>query len=241
MNKKRIEQSQSGFAPLAIIVVLAVVLLGALGLVYWQNFMQSKTDTAGTINPTIINTYKTYTDEKYNYSFKYLDKWTLGAIKATLPEDQYWNRSMDVKNENGETVATLTFGVSGLGGTCSGLDESVIPTYTVLDSEQSSVIAKKSVAFDFIVTPSRTDTGAYSASYGLTDTYTRLGDFEHVCLAYNLFSSNINDSYGNSRQISFGNGVLVGGKQFASLDDAKRYIESNEYKEIKKMLLSFSF
>jgi len=36
------KQSQSGFAHLAIIIVLVVALIGALGFVYWQNFMQPK-------------------------------------------------------------------------------------------------------------------------------------------------------------------------------------------------------
>ena len=55
MNKK---QSQLGFAHLIIIIIiLSLVLLGALGFVYWQNFIQikddaSKVDTATQTTPT---------------------------------------------------------------------------------------------------------------------------------------------------------------------------------------------
>jgi len=40
MNKQK---SQSGFAHLAIVILLAVALAGTLGFVFWQNFMQPKT------------------------------------------------------------------------------------------------------------------------------------------------------------------------------------------------------
>lgn len=242
MNKK---QSQSGFAHLAIIIVLVVVLLGTLGFVYWQNFMQPKTDTTETINSTITNTYKTYADEKYNYSFKYLDKWTLGPIRGGYPGDQYINRNMDVKNENGEVVATLIVGVDSLGGMCGGPD-TTWPVRTVLDFEPSSIAAEKPVTFSFIVTPTKDSAGSYSASYGLTDKYTRLGVFEKDCLGYILFTANtIKDNLGSGRVISFGDYYTLSdenhNKRFDTIDDARKYIESNEYKEIKKMLLSFSF
>ncbi|MEI7689977.1 MAG: hypothetical protein WCI79_03370 [Candidatus Saccharibacteria bacterium] len=40
------QQKQSGFAHLAIIIVLVVALFGALGFVYWQNFMQPAKEVA---------------------------------------------------------------------------------------------------------------------------------------------------------------------------------------------------
>lgn len=244
-----IQKNQSGFAHLMIItVILGLGLVGTLGFVFYQNFIAvTKTPVVSkdekTVDKQAENVYKTFTDEKYNYSFKYLDKWTLGPINVveTDPEYQYMNRMMDVKNENGEVMATLTVGVSGLGGTCSGMDEADIPTYTVLDSEKSMVKASKPVAFDFMVKPSDGVDGAYYAGYGLTDTYIRLGDFEHVCLGYNLFNSNLNTGYKGNMIISFSNGVTMGNKRFASLDDAKKYMESDEYKEIKKMILSFNY
>lgn len=49
VNKRK---SQSGFAHLAIIIVLVVALLGALGYIYWQNFMQPKTDDNKSSNAT---------------------------------------------------------------------------------------------------------------------------------------------------------------------------------------------
>ena len=58
MNKQK---SQSGFAHLALIIILIVALLGTLGFVFWQNFMQPKTETAkkdssSVITPAVDNT-----------------------------------------------------------------------------------------------------------------------------------------------------------------------------------------
>lgn len=245
MNKQK---SQSGFAHLAIVIILAVALVGTLGFVYWQNFIQkdtvvSKTPASGKSGDSSSNpataTYKTYTDTVFNASFQYPDNWTVGQVNVPLADDPHYNRWVDVKNENGEKIATLTLGVSGLGETCGGMAESDLPTYAVVDSEPTSVRGKKAVALSFMVSPSKTSTGAYNASYGLTDTYTTLGD-SHLCLVYDMFESTTVADYGNY-SFSFGNGVIFGDKKFASLDDAKQYIASDEYKAIKKMLLSLTY
>ena len=93
MNKQK---SQSGFAHLAIIIVLIVALLGTLGFVYWQNFMQTKTSNTAQKTPTenkdsnviapVTKTpavadpmadWKTYTNAQYGFSFKYPVDWTV--------------------------------------------------------------------------------------------------------------------------------------------------------------------
>ena len=88
MNKQK---SQSGFAHLAIIIILIVALLGTLGFVYWQNYMQPKNiDTSqktpvenkdnNIITPVVadpIADWKTYTNAQYGFSFKYPVDWTV--------------------------------------------------------------------------------------------------------------------------------------------------------------------
>ena len=161
MNKK---QYQSGSAHLAVIIVLVLALIGALGFVFYQNFIQDKGNAANVANKTSVESkgtdgldkinensvevtatkYNTFNDEAYGISFKYPEKWTLGEINIKQPDMPYWNRSIDVKNENEEKMATLVLGVSGLGGACSGA-ESDLPSYTVLDSETSPIKAKNEI------------------------------------------------------------------------------------------------
>jgi hypothetical protein len=254
------QKSQSGFAPIIIIVViLTVALIGSLGYIFWHNFIENKGNSS-VVNKTSNSDsnsssssnangktglestvqYKTYTMDKYNLSFKYPSTWSLGEVVIPDSNYPYVNRSMNVKNENSEVMATLMFGVSGIGGTC----DSAGPVYTNLDSDASSVKAEKTVTTDFLVVSQSADNGSdmYRAYYGLTDNYTKKGDI-NICLFYNLFSSGIsNDNSKGTYSISFGNGVTAGnGKEFASLDDANKYIASDEYKEIKKMLLSLTY
>ena len=78
MNKK---QSQSGFAHLAIILVLVVALLGALGFVFWQNFMQPKTVT----DLSNVALSEVASDQVFgtNLSVKYPEGWTSTVTNST--------------------------------------------------------------------------------------------------------------------------------------------------------------
>jgi hypothetical protein len=248
------QQTNSGFAHLIIIVVLAVALVGSIGYIVWNNFANNQSETAnnsGTNNDNNSNsnsnsntstavTYKTFTDSTYNISFQYPSNWTVGEPRFSQSDMPYWNRDIDVSNENGELMARLSLGVSGLGGTC-GPDANT--TFTVLDSTDSLITASKQVAATFVVY--QNTQGRYLGYYGLQDSYTTVGDYS-ICLFYDVFTSNIKfDDDQDYGLISFGNGVTTNtntsAKQFDTLDAARTYIQSDEYKAIKKMLLSFSY
>jgi len=248
VNNKKI---QSGSAHLIVVILLVLALIGALGFVYYQNFIQKKasdtstTDTTGT-GSTI--TYKTYTDSLYNATFQYPDNWSVGTLTVSSFDPSY-NRILDIKNDNTIIVATLDLGVSGIGGTCA--NENGVPqltTITVLDSTLSSVKATKPVAASFIVTKANDRPSGYYAAYGLSDSYTAISDY-NVCMPYITFETTSlgdnNDKYGimfgNSGFLSASSSPTFKTKYFATLDDARAYIASNEYKEIKKMLLSLTY
>lgn len=88
-----------------IAILLVVGLIGALGYVYYQNFIQKKDDdTSKTKSPistlvAIIDPladWKTYSDSSYGFSFRYPSDWTLtkkdaaqystGSITLTSPQ-----------------------------------------------------------------------------------------------------------------------------------------------------------
>lgn len=56
MNKK---QSQSGSAHFIVIFILVIALLGALGFVFWQNFIQTKTTNNNTASTSTSSTKTT--------------------------------------------------------------------------------------------------------------------------------------------------------------------------------------
>lgn len=240
------QKYQSGFAHLGIItVILAVAVVGLLGFVFYQNFIaNAKKDKVVHTNSTLKNDtnksvkYNTYKDDIFDgVSFKYLSNWSISEPDTPMADDPHWNRSVKIMNEKGQNVAQLILGVSGLGGTCTDDNGNpVLTTFTVLDTTASTVKAKKPVSVVFMVT--RSTYSGYEATYGLMNGYDKAGDY-NVCMMYNTFESTIPNDYG-TYGMSFGNGISST-NHFANIEDAKKYIQSDEYKEIKKMLLSLSY
>ncbi len=238
MNKNK--QKQSGFAHLAVVIILSVALLGTLGFVFWQNFMQPKVSVT---KPVVIETkefekpavvvdkieYKTFTTDKYSISFQYPSTWSL-ANPISSDEYGFFTQSVNLLNTDGNVVAKFATGVQGLGGTC---DKPV--TYSVIDSVPTSVKGVKPVSLSFSVISSQN--GGYDAYYGLSEGSSELGDGK-VCANtfYQVFEPTIDNSL-----MSFGSGVSESIKHFDSLASAKDYLTSDEYKAIKKMILSLTY
>lgn len=247
MNKRT---SQSGFAHLVIVLVLALALVGALGFIFWQNFINknsnSKTDDSSVVankkdtnsTPTKKIEYKTFTTDKYNISFQYPSTW---SVEATSGGDaSFYVKNASIKNASGESVAEFDVGMQ-LGGTCD-----VNSRYTILEAESTKYVGRSysntgaistaPVALSYSVIES--GGGAYGVHYGLSETYINQGESGTVCpnTFYYVFHPNIEGVYG----ISFGNSVELT-KQFSSLDAAKQYLKSDEYAQVKKMILSLNY
>jgi cytoskeletal protein RodZ len=88
MNKK-----QSGFSHMMIIVVvLAVVLIGALGFIFWQNFIQNKSDNAKKEDTSKVSTKQSETTTTNNTAnitdknkgYLVLSDW---GVRFKLPSD----------------------------------------------------------------------------------------------------------------------------------------------------------
>lgn len=235
MNKK---QSQSGSIHLIIVIVLVVTLIGALGFIFWQNFMQPKTSdtnsstTASTATVSDI-TYKKYTTTgKYSVSFNYPSAWTI--VNTNNSDAPYYGRVEEIKNTEGKKVAE--FGVVsawGVGGTCDG---DSLTSYNVMESSLTKFIGVKDVYFSsMIITNSD---GTYSVKYGLNDMYKELGPESACVIAMSYAAAGpladmgvvFADSLGAHMEIKFNN-----------YSDAVNSLNSDEYKEIKKMILSISY
>jgi len=132
VNKK----TQSGFAHLMIVVIiLAVALVGTLGFVFWQNFMQPKTDSAKSGNSKVDDKSKTTpsTDSSTNSpvatadankGYLVLDDW---GVKFKLPTNLGDNivnyyQSNGYEQPVGNSFDSYAFTTShqeALGGYCS--------------------------------------------------------------------------------------------------------------------------
>jgi len=113
VNKK---QSQSGSSHLVIIIVLVVALLGALGYVFYLNFMQPKSTPAPTPAVAVVST-----PTETNAGYLVLDDWDvkfklladLGSNEITYQrvEDSYGQDMYQFSTER----------ASALGGDCNNL------------------------------------------------------------------------------------------------------------------------
>jgi hypothetical protein len=229
------KQTQSGFAPLmVVIIILSLALVGALGSVFYQGFIQekdavvktgnsSKTNDKETKSPP-VTVYDTYKDSKYNFTFQYPNTWSVtnntddGTGFATI------------KDESGSTVTEFAVGTQ-LGGSCGGGS-----TYAVIESEPTTIKAMNPVYYS--VTGIINDDGSYDAHYGLTDVYTASGSKGKVCsnTFYYTFAYNLNDI----NALGFANSITTA-KHFTNLQILKDYLNSDDYKAIKQMILSLKY
>ncbi|MGV9001337.1 MAG: hypothetical protein ACOH18_00050 [Candidatus Saccharimonadaceae bacterium] len=86
-------QKQNGSTLVVVIIILVVAVIGALGFIFWQNFIKNTPDTSvvsGTSDTASADPYKdwnTYESANNKYSIKYPKDWI--ALKDTVPGGPY--------------------------------------------------------------------------------------------------------------------------------------------------------
>lgn len=112
---------QKGSAHLIIIIVLAVVVLGLLGFVFWQNFVNTddsnQSQTAQDESSTNPDLPETYTSEFARFTIKHPSDWTL-IKKVVNDEDPVFSSEGSSLTSPSGTVLTLRADNGGRGGTC---------------------------------------------------------------------------------------------------------------------------
>lgn len=102
-------QRQIGSAHLVIVITLVVALIGALGFIFWQNFVKTETDTSESVTTKEIEEssetdkyadWGTYESVRDGYSIKYPKDWII--IKET-DQDGPYIRNVDPTSGNTES------------------------------------------------------------------------------------------------------------------------------------------
>lgn len=218
---------QTGSVHIAIIIILIVAILGGLGFMFWNNFMKKDNDNSSNTQQTSASkviTYATYQTDIHPVSFQYPSTWKVKNVEGS---GQDFFRSANITTDENNAIS-FSIGAGGLGGTCGG---SNIPIHSTIDVTPTTLKTPKTTTLSFTV--ARAADGSYDAKYGLTDEYTKLGDAEVCDNVFYYYSDTGNATY---NLIEFS-----GTKHFATLDDAKKFIASDEYMAIKKMILSLSY
>ncbi len=228
---------QQGFAHQVLIIGLMVTIIGALGFIFWQNFIYKAPETKTvTVKKTTITKStdqtsedKTYTNKILGISFNYPGNWTVNDKDVKQEEQGYTIANIEVLNETGESEAWFSTGYS-LGGVCG---EDAEQTQT-LYSEDTSIGTKPA---NFSLTALKVSSTKYIVHYGLTDLYsksTETGACEGV------FYYGFETGEKNWPSASFANSV-AGTKSFTSLAEIQEFIKSEEFQKIKMMITSLKY
>lgn len=183
MNKR---SNQSGFAHLVIItVILAVALVGTLGFVFWQNFMQPKHQTSGNstgggssktgdsdkpkTDPSQIALSEVASDQNRGtgLAIKYPSTWSVthesNNTESGKPE------SYNILSPDGKVKVFFMIGQDGVGGTCDPSDT----TYVVSQAEYEAIPQySKARYIEYVTHSTADDTYAYFAGTQINNQYT---------------------------------------------------------------------
>ena len=188
--------------------------------------------------PPAAGDWKTFTSADSRASFEYPAAWRVSPAPGA---SAYAGTAVEVADEAGVVVASLSFGPSGgLGGACQG----AVP-YTVLDMVEVDLphqASKGSVTPRFAFRALQ-EADHVSASYGLTDS--AAGQNGTTCMFYNVvttvadppmysFADQFEVRAGETQQDPARKGV----KSFPSMDAARAYMQTPEYLNAKRMITS---
>lgn len=122
MSKK---QSQSGSIHLVIFMVLIIALIGALGFIYYQNFMQPEKNDTTNLTTTdtkdaVVLLDKSITENVTgdNLTLDYPNNWILTSQTSLNPDQGISNEKIFITSPDTNIKITFWSGVSGIGGFC---------------------------------------------------------------------------------------------------------------------------
>jgi hypothetical protein len=234
--------SQKGSAHVIIITVLVAALIGALGFVFWQNFINKspadsnvKTGVAAKQKTQATATYQTFTLDALGISFQYPQGWTVTTKFDGSATDEYGNKllEVDVADEQGAKVAALQ-NPTGLGGMC---DPSDTNTYETLEAVKTDLDTPEPVAV--ALTAMKAEDGSYGVHYGLTDAYATTGSGEG-CFNVFYYAFDPGDKFPLGRGLAFGNDITATAR-FANIQQVKTFMASEKYENIKRMVRSLKY
>ena len=245
---------QTGSAHIIIIVVLVVAVIGLLGFVFWQNLnKEEQSNTAPVQNSSqqeeSVST-KEFKSQAHDITFSYPANWSVVESVESDSTPQWYVSYVEVLNAQGKVVSSLSTG-GEIGGLCAE-DSPLVPISTITkDSFELKGIG--STNFGYTIVETATDN--YGIAFGLLendephDNDLQLGDDLVRCpgmsVNYHYYIKSNNAALG---------GMIVGlwyaesqqegdpktHQIFKSLDEATAYAQSDEFKQIKKMINSLS-
>jgi hypothetical protein len=248
-------RTQNGSVHVIITITLVVVTLGLLGFVFWQNFIvkDDQLNTTVTQNPSRQKTEastKEFKSQDNNITFRYPADWSVDEDIDTGSTANWYASYVRVLNAQNKVVSSLSTG-GELGGLCSE-EAPLVPISTIIkDSLELEGIGSTNFGYTIV----ETDTDNYGVAFGLLendpphDNDLQLGDSLVSCPGMSVnyryyIKSNTTALGGIVFGLRYAEAPQEGDpktyRMFKTLDEAKAYATSAEFKQIEKMIKSLS-
>src|SRR5919202_5697867 len=160
------QHSQTGSTHVIIMILLVVALLGALGVVFYQNFIADKMDQTSTsqndqsTDKTAVKTIRVAFDSKI-YAFDYPDAWS-----AVIESPADGAKKIVLQNPSKSVRVNIAVGGGGLGGACDTNSPYKVRYYTV----DSTAVTKLNDSKAYVVAAMvDAEGGGYNYRIGLTE------------------------------------------------------------------------
>jgi len=240
------KNKSTGSAHVIIIVCLVVALLGTLGMVFYQNFIQKKStntttqisQTASTSSSGTTVSLGQFTSHKYLIRFTYPIAWSVNEL---VREDQsdWYSSVVTIKDDKGVTVAQL-----GTGGQFGGACDPAAPSVTATTLSDTALSIKGLSTAHYGYTIVQGEDSKFYTYYGLNKGDLPKGTQSVQCagmsIGYHYIVNAIDSPVGAVTFGSWNAGSDFDRTPFTTFDEAKSYTSSTEMKQIEQMISSLS-
>lgn len=261
MKQQKIQQ-QTGSAHVVIVVILVIALVGALGFIFYQNFIAKKASTttsqtsnttqqsANNTNTTKAVAKKEYCTELEKICFSYPEDWSvtartaMGTLSSTTPTmDQ-----VQIANKSGEVYLYISTGISGIGGSCSPAEtqeNTILGTHTTnitgsyLQRELPQNFGTTAYAITY-VGPTQLGSSMYEAGmYIMAEkAVTNPGKVNACYMNYNMFASKSDNGSVRFGTTGFATTGETKQRTFSSYDEAVAFLNTDDAKTAFDILVS---
>lgn len=237
--------SQKGSAHLGIVIVVILVLIGALGYVFYQNFMNRPVQEDSRQNAKQQEEKKLKTArvdfEKMTYALDYPEGWSESALGAD-PDF----REMSITNPDKTIEVVFNIAAGGLGGMCDTEDGLKVRFYQVSSWTNTKVTNE---TLHLVEAMTDYPEGGYGYVIGLSpegaETHSSIGDSRctvgYVGVASRVASDPSTDTIVHPTiiaKITFPGLPDATDSKVKSMDDVKNLMATDDYKAAVKILQS---
>lgn len=226
--------------------LVVIVLIALVGFMLWQSSQQqvneNTLDETETISTSEAGT-KVFTSAAHNISFTYPSSW---SVSEKIPENEVTNyhSTVTIANSEGEKVAFLRTALQ-VGGGCPA--DEPLETVEVLANDPATLEGLDGVHVGVVAL--QRQSGEYSLAYGINKGTYKEGSVQVRCPRFVNYDF-MHELPVPVRSVMFGVWASEGeqnsaedgyrAKTFATIDDAKKYLTSDEYIQIERMITSLS-